>query len=281
MIGLREGVEASLIVGIIAAFLRQRGDLRQLRFVWYGVGIAVALCAALGITLELVNEQLPQKEQEMLETVIAFIAVGFVTSMILWMTKHARSLKGHLEKATGDALAQGSGRALIVMAFLAVLREGFETSVFFVSAFQVSTNRSASALGATLGLVVAVAIGIGIYKGGVKIDMARFFKATGIVLVLVAAGLVAFGMNKGYEAGWFNFGRGQALDLSWLIKPGTVTSALFTGILGLTPKPSISEIVGWLLYLIPMSFFVLFGGFRVPSVRLSRPSGPAGAERVR
>ncbi len=281
MIGLREGVEASLIVGIIAAFLRQRGDLRQLKFVWYGVGAAVALCVALGVTLELINEQLPQKEQEMLETVIAFIAVGFVTSMIVWMTKHARELKGKLEQQAGAALAEGSGRALVIMAFLAVLREGFETAVFFVSAFQVSSNRTSSAAGATLGLVVSVAIGVGIYKGGVKIDMARFFKATGLVLVLVAAGLVAFAMNKGYEAGWFNFGRGQAVDLSWLIKPGTVGSALFTGILGLTAKPSVSEITGWLVYFIPVSLFVFLGGFRVPSFGLFRSSRAVGSGRVR
>jgi high-affinity iron transporter len=257
VIGLREGVEASLIVGIIAAFLRQRGDLRQLRFVWYGVGLAVALCLGVGITLELVNENLPQKQQEMLETVIALIAVAFVTSMIVWMTRHARDLKGHLEQAAGHALESGSGRALVVMAFLAVLREGLETAVFFVSAFQSSTNRSASAFGATLGIVVAAGIGYGIYKGGVKLDMARFFKATGLVLVIVAAGLVAFAMHTGYEAGWFNFGRGEALDLSWFIKPGTVFSALFTGILGFQPKPTTSEVLGWLVYFVPMSIYVL------------------------
>ncbi|MEY2468941.1 MAG: high-affinity iron transporter [Actinomycetota bacterium] len=282
VIGLREGVEASLIVGIIAAFLRQRGDLRQLRFVWYGVGLAVALCLALGITLEIVNENLPQRQQEMLETVIAFVAVGFVTSMIVWMTRHARELKGHLEQAAGAALDKGSGRALVVMAFLAVLREGFETAVFFLSAFQSSTNRSASAAGASLGLVLSIGIGYGIYKGGVHLDMARFFKATGLVLVVVAAGLVSFAMHTGYEAGWFNFGRGEVLDLSWLIKPGTVASALFTGILGLQPKPSASEVVGWLVYFIPMSFFVLTGGFRVPSsLAVSRARRPARAGRVR
>jgi high-affinity iron transporter len=280
VIGLREGVEASLIVGIIAAFLRQQGDLRQLKFVWYGVAAAVALCIGLGVTLEIVNEQLPQKQQEMLETVIAFIAVGFVTSMIVWMTKHARGLKGEIEAHAAAALDSGSARALVVMAFLAVLREGFETSVFFLSAFQVSTNRAASAAGATLGIVVAVGIGYGIYKGGVKLDLAKFFKLTGVVLVLVAAGLVAFAMHTGFEAGWFTFGRGQALDLSWLIKPGTVVSALFTGMLGIQPKPSVSEVIGWLVYFIPMSIFVFTGGFRVPSFALSR-TRPAGSGRVR
>ena len=281
VIGLREGVEASLIIGIIAAFLRQRGDLRQLRFVWYGVGLAVALCLAVGVTLELVNESLPQRQQEQLETVIALFAVVLVTSMIVWMAKHARGLRGDLEQKAGAALAIGSGKALIFMAFLAVLREGFETAVFFVSALQSSTNRAASGAGATLGLVVAVAIGYGIYKGGVKLDLARFFRATGFVLVLVAAGLVAFAMHTGHEAGWINFGQGQALDLSWLIKPGTVPAALLTGMLGIQPKPTVIETVGWLVYFIPVAFFVLAGGFHVPSSLVSRTRRAPGSGRVR
>jgi high-affinity iron transporter len=280
VIGLREGVEASLIVGILAAFLRQRGDLRQLRFVWIGVGLAVALCLAVGITLEVVNQSLPQRQQEMLETIIGAIAVGFVTSMIVWMATHARQLKGQLEAKAGSALAAG-GRALVVMAFLAVLREGLETAVFFVSAFQSSTNRSASAGGATLGLVVAILIGVGIYKGGIKLDMARFFKATGFVLVLVAAGLVAFALHTGHEAGWITVGQGEFLNLSWLIKPGTVQSALLTGMLGIQPKPSTIEAIGWLAYFIPMSYFVLAGGFHVPSSLVSRGRRAPGAGRVR
>ena len=281
VIGLREGVEASLIIGIIAAFLRNRGDLRQLRFVWYGVTLAVALCLAVGITLEVVNQNLPQKQQERLETVIGLIAVLFVTSMIVWMAHHSRQLKGQLEAKAGLALAAGSGGALVLMAFLAVLREGLETAVFFVSAFQSSTNRTASATGATLGLLLAVGIGYGIYKGGIHLDMARFFKGTGLVLVLVAAGLVAFAMHTGHEGGWITFGQGQAVDLSWLIKPGTVASALLTGILGLQPKPTMVEAIGWLAYMVPMTFYVLAGGFHVPSFLGSRPPRAPGAGRVR
>jgi len=106
---------------------------------------------------------------------------------------------------------------------------------------QSSSNRGASIAGASLGIVVAVAIGYGIYKGGVKLDLARFFKGTGIVLVLVAAGLVAFAAHTGHEAGWISFGQGQALDLSWLIKPGTIQSALLTGMLGSSPSPPRSK----------------------------------------
>jgi high-affinity iron transporter len=280
VIGLREGVEASLIVGIIAAFLRQHGALRLLRYVWLGVGLATALCLAVGITLELVNQQLPQRQQEQLETVVAFIAVGLVTSMIVWMAHHARALKGEIEERAGVALAAGSGGALVVMAFLAVLREGFETAVFLVAAFQSAANRAASAGGALLGLVVAIGIGVGIYKGGVRINLAKFFKATGLVLVLVAAGLVAFAMHTGHEAGWINFGQGQAVDLSWLIKPGSVLSALLTGMLGIQPKPTVIEAVGWLAYFIPVSIYVFRGGIRLPSLSVPR-TGSARAQRVR
>jgi high-affinity iron transporter len=280
VIGLREGVEASLIVGIIAAFLRQRGALRHLRFVWVGVGLATALCLAVGVTLELVNQQLPQRQQEQLETVIALIAVALVTSMIVWMAHHARALKGEIEARAGNALAVGSGGAFVVMAFLAVLREGFETAVFLVAAFESATNRASSISGAALGLFVAIGIGFGIYKGGVHINLAKFFKATGLVLVLVAAGLVAFAMHTGHEAGWINFGQSEVVDLSWLIKPGSVLSALLTGMLGIQPKPTAIEAIGWFAYFIPVSFYVLRGGFRLPSVSVARARA-ASPQRVR
>src|SRR3954447_4564343 len=130
VIGLREGVEASLIVGIIAAFLAGSGHRNKLRYVWLGTGLAVALCLAVGVGLHLFEQQLPQDKQEALETVVAVVAVGMGATMIVWMRKHARSLKGELEASAGAALAEGSVRAFVVMAFLAVLREGFETAVF-------------------------------------------------------------------------------------------------------------------------------------------------------
>jgi high-affinity iron transporter len=274
VIGLREGVEASLIVGIVAAFLRQRGAQRQLRWVWLGVGVAVSICAAVAVALEILDNHLPQREQERLETVIALVAVAMVTSMIVWMAKHARTLKGDLETRAGVAVAQGSVFALVVMAFLAVLREGLETAVFLLSAFQASTDRGAASAGAVLGIGLAIVIGFAIYKGGVKINLARFFTITGLVLVVVAAGLVAFAMHTGHEAGWIDFGQDKPLDLSWLIKPGTVQSALFTGVLGIQPKPTVIEIAGWFAYVIPMSVFVVRSSRRKPA---STPVQPQSA----
>src|SRR6478735_3090590 len=128
-------------------------------------GLAVAICVAFGIVLDAVSEDLPQKQQETLESVIALIAVGFVTYMIVWMKRHSHELKGHLEDTAAGALAAGSAWALIVMAFLAVIREGFETSVFLVATFQSTGNATKSALGAVLGIVVAIVLGYLIFKG--------------------------------------------------------------------------------------------------------------------
>ena len=142
VIGLREGLEAALIVGIIAAFLRKQGRRDLLRWVLVGVGIAVALCFAAGIALHVLQKDLPQRQQEGLETVIGAIAVGMVTYMVIWMKRHSRDLKGQLEGMTQDAMgaASAGARAMIAMAFLAVLREGLETVVFLLAAFNQSTS---------------------------------------------------------------------------------------------------------------------------------------------
>jgi high-affinity iron transporter len=258
VIGLREGVEAALIVGIIAAFLRQEGRGDALRYVWAGVGVAVVLCAAVGVTLQIVNEDLPQRQQEGLETIVGLAAVGMVTFMIVWMRRNARGLRKELERSAAGALARGSIYALVAMAFFAVLREGLETAVFLLAAFQAATNPGAAGAGAVIGLAVAVAIGWGIYKGGVRLNLSKFFRFTAAVLVLVAAGLLASAAHTAHEAGWLNVLQGQALDLSWLIVPGSVTSSLLTGMLGLQPQPSVAEALVYVLYAVPMLVYVLW-----------------------
>jgi high-affinity iron transporter len=258
VITLREGVEASLIVGIIATFLVKEGREDAMRQMWVGVAIAIVLCTAVGVGLDVIGQQLPQKEQEGLETVIGVVAVAAVTYMIIWMRRHARSIKGTLEGEAASALATGSTLALVGMAFLAVLREGFETSVFLLAAFQDATDGAAAGAGAVLGLLVAIAIGLGIYRGGVRINLTRFFRFTGLVLVFVAAGLLASAAHTGHEAGWINSFQAQALDLSWLVQPGTITGSLLTGMLGLQPTPTQIEVAVYLLYAVPMALYVLW-----------------------
>jgi high-affinity iron transporter len=199
VIGLREGVEAALIVGIIAGFLRQEGRRDALRPMWTGVLAAIAICLAVGGLLELLDKELPQGRQE-----------------------------------------------------------GLETVVFLLAVFQNADDPATAGFGALLGLAVAVAIGALIYRGGVRLNLARFFRVTGFVLVLVAAGLVASTLHSAHEAGWLNAGQGQALDLTWLVVPGSWTSALLTGMLGWQPLPTYAELLGYLVYLIPAAVYVLW-----------------------
>jgi high-affinity iron transporter len=277
VIGLREGLEASLVVGIIAAFLGRHGRRDALRQVWVGVAAAVAICIAIGVVLQVVEQSLPQAQQEGLETVVGLFAVCMVTFMIIWMRGHARSMKGDLEGAAAAALARGSANALVAMAFLAVLREGFETAVFLLATFQASGNALLAAIGALLGIVVAVVIGYGIYRGGVRLNMARFFRITGLVLVLVAAGLVMTALHTAFEAGWIQFGQSRAMDLSWLVRPGTPVESLLTGVLGIQAYPTVIESLGWVIYAVPMLLFVAWPQRRSSAAKGERPTVSAQA----
>ena len=155
------------------------------------------------------------------------------------------------------------------MAFIAVMREGVETAVFMLAAFQASGDATSAGLGAVLGILLAAAIGWGIYRGGVRLNLDRFFRLTAVVLVLVAAGLVASAIHTAHEAAWFNSLQGQAVDLTWLVRPGTVSSSLVTGVLGIQPQPTVGEALGWLLFASPHA------GLRAPS-EAAAPARSAG-----
>jgi len=267
VIGLREGLEASLIVGIIAAFLKQSNRPDALRAVWAGVGAAVAVCLAVGVGLQAVSSGLPQRQQEMLECVVAAIAVAMITYMVLWMRAHSRGLKADLQNAAGGALARGSAAALVVMAFLAVIREGFETAVFLLAAFQSTVSPVQAAIGVVLGIALAVGLGYLIYRGGVRLNLSRFFRITGVVLVLVAAGLVMSTLRAAYEAGWLTVGQQTAVDLTAVSRPGSVQESLLTGMLGIRGTLPVVEVVAYLLYAVPLLAVVLWPPSRTPARR--------------
>lgn len=266
IIGLREGLEAALIVGIIAAFLKRNG--RSLTPMLVGVAAAILLSLGVGIGLKLVEQSLPQAAQEGMEAVIGIVAIVFVTSMVVWMQTNSRGLKRELEGAAGAALGQGSTRALVLMAFLAVLKEGFETAVFLLATFSASGNATLAATGAVLGIIVSAGIGYGLYTGGMKLNLGRFFALTSVFLVLVAAGLVVNTLGTMREAGWLNAGQARVVDLSWLAAPGSIQGALLTGVLGIPPYPNVVQVVGWFAYLIPMCCYLYWP-------RQHRPSGQA------
>jgi high-affinity iron transporter len=256
VIGLREGLEAALIVGIIAAFLKRNGA--SLKPMWIGVGTALALSVAVGVILQAIEASLPQAAQEGMEAIIGAVAVVFVTTMIVWMKKHSRGMKKELEREAAAALGSGTTWALAGMAFLAVLKEGFETSVFLLATFQAATSAGAAALGAVIGIAAAVAIGIGLYTGGVRLNLSRFFTVTGVFLVFVAAGLVVTMLRTAHEAGWIAVGQQHTIDLSWLAPTGSIQAALITGVLGIPADPRLIEVIGWLLYLVPVLAYSLW-----------------------
>jgi high-affinity iron transporter len=258
VIGLREGLEAALIVGIIAAFVKQRGRQDLLTRVWSGVALAVALCLIAAVGLQVLNSSLPQREQEQLETVIGIAAVAMVSYMVVWMSRHSRQLKGDLQQATAVALASGSGWALVAMAFAAVLREGLETAVFLLATFQASDNATLASLGAVLGIAVAVALGYGLYRGAVRINLGRFFAVTTAMLILVAAGLVMTSLHTAHEGTWLNVGQEPLLNLTWLVRPGSAQAAILTGMLGLQPRPTQVEVGGWVLYVVIAGLFIFW-----------------------
>jgi high-affinity iron transporter len=275
VIGLREGMEAALIVGIVAAFLGQQGRQSALRQVWIGVAAAVLICIGVGVALQIVSDDLPQRQQEGLETVVGLVAVVMVTYMVLWMRRHSRNLKQDLEHQAESALASGTSKALVLMAFLAVLREGFETVVFLLATFHASGNATLSWVGALLGILLAVLLGYLIYRGGIRINLSRFFRVTGIVLVVIAAGLVMTAVHTANEAGWINFGQTQAFDLSWLVRPGTPLESFVTGVLGIQPYPVWIEVIAYVAYLVPMLLIMLWPARRRSPSRTASPSEDA------
>ena len=199
------------------------------------------------------------------------------------MRRHARRLRGDLERGVTAALAEGSVIALVAMAFFAVIREGFESAVFLLAAFDASSDPVAASSGAVLGFVAATLLGWGIYRGGVRFDLVRFFRVTGVILVLVAAGLLASAAHSAWEAGWVTSLQGQALDLTWLVEPGSVRSALLTGMLGLQPRPTELEVLVYVVFAVPMLVYVLWRGGSAAAAcaaRLERCADGTGRVRL-
>lgn len=257
VIGLREGLEAALVVGIIAAFLIRRGERAALRPMWLGVGAAVAVSVLTAAGLTAAGRSLPFRAREVMEGVLALVAVAGVTYMVVWMRGNSHRLKAELESRASTAVAAGSAAAFAGMAFVAVVREGLETAVFLVATVSQSRTPATGVAGAVAGILVACGLGYGLYRGGVRVNLARFFSVSGVVLVFVAAGVLALAVHSFTEAGLVTVLARPAVDLSAVIAPGTVRASLITGFLGLQPVPTVAELAAWGLYLVPMLVFVL------------------------
>jgi high-affinity iron transporter len=257
LIMLREGIEAALIVGIAAGYLKQTGADRLMPAVWIGAGAAAALCLIVGIALNLASAEFPQRQQELFEAIVGFAAVAILTSMVFWMRKAARSLKSNLQHAIDGAMHahRHRGIALVGIAFFAVAREGLESVFFLLAVFQQSRG-FAVPVGAIGGLLLAIAVGYAIYQGGARLNLRIFFRWTGVFILFVAAGLLAGSVRALHEAGIWNGLQTTAFDLSGVLPSDGLLGSVLAGLLGYHDAPTISEVVAYLALLLPaLAFF--------------------------
>lgn len=273
LIMLREGIEAALIVGIVASYLKQSGRDGLMPAVWVGVLLASALSLFAGAALQLMAAEFPQKEQELFEGIVGLIAVGMLTSMVFWMKKTARNIKGDLQASVEKALGQGAdaaGWALIGMVFLAVAREGLESVFFLLAIFQQSRGWEAP-VGALLGIATSVVIGYGLYSGGVRLNLRKFFRFTGIFILLVAAGLLAGVLRKFHEAGIWNQLQTVVFNMDDTLPMDSPLGTVLSGLLGYQSAPVVGEVIVYVLFLVTTVWL-----FLRPA---AAPAAPAGQGR--
>jgi high-affinity iron transporter len=263
LIGLREGLEIALVVSILVAFLVKSDRKHLLKFVWAGVAVATLLSVGFAGLLHSGTAYLSGPNQELFEAITSFVAVAFVTWMIFWMRRMARQIGKQLRGKLEDAIKVGPF-AVAGMAFLAVVREGLETSILFFAAAQGSETLQ-PLIGVTLGLATAVVLGWLLYASAIRINLTRFFTWTGALLVLVAAGILKYGVHDLQEANVAPGLNDHAFDVSGVMPPTAWYSELLRGMFNFTPQPSVLETVAWVGYGVPVLVLFLLPLLRKPA----------------
>jgi len=266
LIGLREGLEAALVVSILVAFLVRTDRREALPRVWLGVAIAVTISVAVTVALGLAQQALTFTAQEALGGSLSIIAVGFVTWMIFWMRRVGRTISKELEGRLESAVAMGS-TAVVVMAALAVGREGLETALFFYTAAQAAGETTQPLIGFLIGIAIAVALAYLIYRGALRINLGKFFTVTGVLLIFVAAGILAYGVHDLQEAAILPGLTTLAFDVSAAIPPDSWYGTLLKGIFNFSPQTTVLEAIVWVAYVaVVLTLFLR-------STRSKRPVG--------
>ena len=286
LIGLREGLEAALVVTILVAYLVRTDRRNLLPRIWTGVGLAVGVSLAFGALLTYGPRGLTFEAQEAIGGTLSILAVCFVTWMIFWMARAARGMSGEL-RGQIDQAADGSRWSLVVVAVLAVGREGLETALFLWAATQAGTRAAAGSatptweplLGAALGIATAVVLGYLLYRGAITINLSRFFAWTGGFLILVAAGVLSYGVHDLQEAGILPGLHTIAFDVSGTVDPGSWYAVLLKGVFNFSPVTTVLEASVWVLYVVPTMLLFVRGVRRRGTA--PRPSTPAPAPAAR
>jgi high-affinity iron transporter len=278
LIGLREGLEAALVVVILLAFLVKTNRTWGIRYVWLGVGTAIGLSVVLGATLTFGTRQLSFEAQEIIGGTASIIAVGFVTAMVFWMRSAARTISGELKGRLDRALDLGP-LAVALVGFLGVGREGLETAIFFYATAQAAgAGNNLPLLGWAVGIGTAVLLGYLIYKGALQINLARFFRWTGVALIFVAGGILAYGIHDLQEAAVLPGLNTLAFDVSHIIDPSAWYAVLLKGIFNFTPATTVLQAVAWVAYVVPVLYFFLRPA-RTPAAPAAASQAPASVRQ--
>ena len=256
--GLREGAEAALIVSIILAYLARTGNARHFGRIWVGTVAALALSAAVGVVLWISIGGLTSPAEQYFEGSAMVLATGVVTWMLFWMRRTAANIKGELHAGVDRALTEGSLWGLSILAFTAVIREGIETALFLLGQATAAADANAGAastlVGALLGILIAVGLGYGFYRGARVLNLQTFFRWTGVGLIFIAAGLLSHAAHEFIEAGLIGFGTATAFDISGVLPhsddSGNVLGQLLRALFGYSSTPEWTTLVTWVVYVV-------------------------------
>ena len=284
LIGLREGLEATLVVSILVAYLVKAGRRPELVPLWIGVLAALALSILFGGLLTYTETTLlaDTASQEVFEAVTSVLAVVLVTWMIFWMRRTSRRIKGELTGRLESAVGSGA-LAVAGIAFVAVVREGLETALLFYAAAQGAASTVTPLIAISAGLLTAIVLGIALYAGAVRINLGTFFTVSGLLLVVVAAGILKYGIHDFQEAGVLPGLNTLAFDVSGVLDPTSWYGAAIAGMFNITATPTVLETVGYVGYLVPVLVAFLWPA-RTPTPHVAAPAeapaaAPAAASR--
>ncbi len=255
LIGLREGLEASLIVGILVAYCIKSGKKKALSGIFWGTLVAILVSIGVGIALSEFVEVAPPGINEIIAGFASILAVVFVTWMIFWMARQAKNMRQELHDKVDQAGEKNF--TLVAVAFFAVIREGVETAVFLWSASRATGSDTNPVLGATLGLLIAAVLGYFVYRGALKLNLRKFFQVTGAFLIIVAAGILAYGIHELQEIGWLPFLTTTSYDISNVIPKDSAIDTLLRGTISFRSAPSQLESVIWLSYVLVIGWLFL------------------------
>ena len=280
--GLREGVEAALIVSIICAYLARTGNLGHLRRVGLGVAAAVVASAALGLVIFVTLGELRSPWEQAFEGTTMLLAAAVVTAMLFWMRRQASSVAGQLQRALERVLSTGSAWSLALLVFTAVIREGLETALFLVGQATAATTSAGGAgaagvlAGAAVGLAISVGLGYAFYRGSRRLNLGRFFRWTGVLLVFIAAGLLSSAVHEFVEIGWITLGAQTAFDISRTLSNDAGAGLFLRALFGYSSTPEVVALAAWGSYLVVILSLYLRP---VPARPVARPK-PAPIARA-